>query len=181
MTGRAETCVRKLFGRAKLTFYPRMHECEEDVEASRVIGSGILRFCEEYEGEILSIYGDALEVIRSQAHTVDVVVAGPSLVEDGPAAVLEPQICADGLRRHVILLFSRPLAGLAGAFTHSHPDEDVDDVILLSLGLIFFLQVHAYAETDSALLAERCEELGAELGTELGSWIAEHFTAQGGP
>ena len=163
--------MKGFFGRAKLAFYPRMAECEEDVAASRAFGGAILRFLDEYACEIAIVYDDALSAIRSEAHNLDVIIAGPSLIGDAPGAHLEPRTYPSGRRRHVVFLFVRQLHEMTCAFLAAHPDEDKDQAIMLSLGLTFLQLVDGYAEPDTEEILARSEELSEEIGSCFGSWM----------
>lgn len=163
--------MKSLFGRVKVTFYPRMHECREDVKASQGIGRAIIYFCEEYAYEIESVYGETLAKLQREVDTVDVGVAGPSLMTDWPAEMLEPKTYPSGLRRHVIFIYVRSLVDLAGAFERTHQEEDKNEIVLFSVGLIFFQLVHIRVEDDQEIIAERSQELSELLESDLGAWM----------
>jgi hypothetical protein len=162
--------IRKLFGRVKIAFCPRMHECQEDVEMSEIFGRIIINFCGEYAYEIGCAYGEMLKRLQREVDTVYIAVAGPSLGTGWPAEVYEPEASANG-RSYVIAIYMQAMGRMAAAFARTHPGEAKDDIFIFSMGLIFFQMVHLGVEDDEDIIAEQSRELSDMLGSELGAWI----------
>ena len=162
--------IRNLFGRVRITFCPRMHECQEDVDMSQVFGRIIINFCGEYAHEIGGVYGKMLKKLQREVDTVYIGVAGSSLGADWPAEIHEPEASANG-RQHVIAIYMQTMASMAAAFARTHPGEDKDDIIVFSIVLIFFQMLHLRVEDDEDIVAEQSRELSEMLGSELGAWI----------
>ena len=165
--------MTKQFGKAKLCFYPRMQECEEDVAASCGLGGSVIRFLEEYKREIEAVYGDVLAVIGAEVNCLDVLVAGSSLLEEDLIQVLQPETYPSGLRRHVFLMFVRPLAALARTLRRAHPDEDTYEIMWFSLGMVFLQGLHAYVESDERDMQSKTEELSEMLESQVGGWLSD--------
>ena len=163
--------IRNLFRRVGVAFYPRMHECREDVELSQGIGQLMVNFCGEYAEEIKCAYGEMLKKLQQEVDTVDIVVAGPSLGKDWPAEAYEPEANPEGLRRHIVAVYLQSMGAMAEAFARTHPAEDKDHICEFCLGLIIFNMIHMRVEDDEDILEEQIRELSDLLGSELGAWI----------
>ncbi len=133
----------------------------------------MLHFLEEYQWEIEAVYEDVLNAIQSEVNNIDVIIGGSSLLEEDPIQVLPPNTYPSGLRRHVILMFVRPLAGVASAMKQAHPDEDMNKIRWFSLSMIFLEGIHAYVESDEKEIQAKTEELSEMLESQIGGWLSD--------